>query len=115
MAGSSCTGWSNLRYTGRIYDFRRYFLIANFLKKKQIYSFLPVILHYLTLLFSGCCQRFGSSHSQYIQRAFSVPHILADICHYGSANVCRKILQGDYILQLLQPPLVSGRSLGTQD
>ena len=28
MAGASCTGWSNLRYTGRIYDFRRY--IENF-------------------------------------------------------------------------------------
>ena len=24
MAGGSCTGWSNLRYIGRIYDFRRY-------------------------------------------------------------------------------------------
>ena len=70
--------------------------------KNKFTAFL--ILHYLTLLFSGCCQRFGSSHSQYIQRAFSVPHILADICHHGSANVCRKILQGDYILQLLQPP-----------
>ena len=56
----------------------------------------PVILHYLTLLFLGCCQRIGSSHSQYIQRAFSVPHILADICNHGCANVCWKILQGDY-------------------
>ena len=24
MAGGSCTDWSNLRYIGRIYDFRRY-------------------------------------------------------------------------------------------
>ena len=28
MAGGSCTGWSNLRYIGRIYDFRRYFNIS---------------------------------------------------------------------------------------
>ena len=26
MAGGSCTGWSNLRYTGQIYDFRRYYV-----------------------------------------------------------------------------------------
>ena len=27
MADSSCTDWYNLRHTGRIYDFRRYFLL----------------------------------------------------------------------------------------
>ena len=31
MAGGSCTGWSNLRYIGRIYDFCRYCLgVSNF-------------------------------------------------------------------------------------
>ena len=35
MAGGSCTDWSNLRHTGRIYDFRRYweFKTKRLLKK----------------------------------------------------------------------------------
>ena len=43
MAGDSCTGRSNLRYIGRIYDFRRYLILiarcAVAYKKVQISSF----------------------------------------------------------------------------
>lgn len=44
--------------------------------------------------FKGRGERLGSGHSQHLQRAPRLSHLLADIRHYGSANVRRQILQG---------------------
>ena len=54
------------------------------------------MLHFIL----GRCQRPGPGDSQHLQRASSVPHLLADIRHHGRPDVCRKILQGELSLPL---------------
>ena len=57
-------------------------------EKKSSYSlvlFLP----------TGSCKCSRASNSEYLQCIIGLSYILADICHYGSSNVCRKILQGN--------------------
>ena len=55
------------------------------------------VLHFIL----GRCQRLGPGDSQHLQRASSVPHLLADLRHHGRADVCGKILQGESAFGLL--------------
>ena len=51
--------------------------------------------HYITFhYFLGRCQCLGASHTQYLQRLNGLHHLLAHLCHYGGATLCRKIFQG---------------------
>lgn len=45
----------------------------------------------------GGGERFDPGYTQYLQCLAGVSHSLADLCNYGSSNVCRKILQGNLI------------------
>ena len=49
----------------------------------------------------GRRQCFGPSYSIHLQCAASVPHILANLCDYGSPIIRGKILQGDILFSIL--------------
>ena len=44
MAGSSWTGWSNLRYTDRIYDFRQYSKMSGIENERVDFEQIPQLL-----------------------------------------------------------------------
>ena len=62
MADSSCTDWSNLRHTGRIYDFRRYLFDLDLNERVSRYNacFGSIIArcwnNKCVILSSGCIQ-----------------------------------------------------------
>ena len=44
---------------------------------------------------SGRCERAHTGHTQHLQRAVSVPHLLAHLRHHGRAAIQRPLPQGE--------------------